>query len=136
MKRVYLYLKNGKYSCYADISDEVKLPPYSTLTMPPETMTNPYWINGQWINKEQVPDKVPNYKEVLAALPTTQQKIMMQQSQQITVLQTLIMQQNQSNAKSQATNAQQAAQIKQLQQMFMTANQQQAVEKAKEVTAQ
>lgn len=127
MKRVYLYLQDGRYSCYADISDEVELPPYSTLTMPPETMTNPYWINGQWINKEQTPDKVPNYKEVLDPLPTTQQKIMMQQSQQITVLQTLIMQQNQLNAKSQATNQQQAKQIEQLQQMFMLANQQQAV---------
>lgn len=127
MKRVYLYLQDGRYSCYADISDEVELPPYSTLTMPPETMTNPYWINGQWINKEQTPDKVPNYQEVLDPLPTTQQKIMMQQSQQITVLQTLIMQQNQSNAKSQATNQQQAKQIEQLQQMFMLANQQQAV---------
>ncbi|MCC4478075.1 hypothetical protein LMB76_07580 [Limosilactobacillus reuteri] len=127
MKRVYLYLQDGRYSCYADISDEVELPPYSTLTMPPETMTNPYWINGQWINKEQTPDKVPNYQEVLDPLPTTQQKIMMQQSQQITVLQTLIMQQNQLNAKSQATNQQQAKQIEQLQQMFMLANQQQAV---------
>ncbi|MCC4398228.1 hypothetical protein LMB98_09370 [Limosilactobacillus reuteri] len=68
--------------------------------------------------------------------PTLEQKTLMQQSQQITVLQALIMQQDQANAKSQATNAQQAAQIKQLQQMFMTANQQQAVEKAKEVTAQ
>lgn len=136
MKRVYLYLQDGRYSCYADISDEVELPPYSTLTMPPETMTNPYWINSQWINKKQVSDRVPNYQEVLAALPTTQQKLTMQQSRQITVLQAVIMQQNQLNAKSQATNAQQAAQIKQLQQMFMTANQQQAVEKAKEVTAQ
>lgn len=136
MKRVYLYLQDGRYSCYADISDEVELPPYSTLTMPPETMINPYRINGQWIDKKQELDKVPSYQEVLAALPTTQQKIMMQQSQQITVLQTLIMQQNQSNAKSQATNAQQAAQIKQLQQMFMTANQQQALAKAKEEVQQ
>lgn len=94
MKRVYLYLQDGRYSCYADISDEVELPPYSTLTVPPETMTNPYWINGQWINKKQASDRVPNYQEVFAVLPTTQQKIMMQQSQQITVLQTLIMQQN------------------------------------------
>ncbi|MRH79304.1 hypothetical protein GIX77_00665 [Lactobacillus reuteri] len=60
----------------------------------------------------------------------------MQQSQQITVLQTMVMQQNQTNTKLQATNAQQATQIKQLQQIFMTANQQQAVEKSKEVTAQ
>ena len=56
--------------------------------------------------------------------------------QEIAMLQALTMQQNQSNAKLQATNAQQATQIKQLQQTFMTANQQQAIEKAKEVTAQ
>ncbi|MCC4516566.1 hypothetical protein, partial [Limosilactobacillus reuteri] len=61
---------------------------------------------------------------------------LMQQSQQITVLQTMVMQQNQTNTKLQATNAQQATQIKQLQQMFMTANQQQAIEKSKEVNAQ
>lgn len=136
MKRVYLYLKDGKYSCYADISDEVKLPPYSTLTMPPETMANPYWIDGQWIDKKQELDKVPSYQEVLIPLPSAQQKLLMQQSQQLTVLQTLIMQQDQANTKLQATSSQQASQIKQLQQMFMTANQQQALEKAKEVTAQ
>ena len=56
--------------------------------------------------------------------------------QEIAMLQALTMQQNQTNAKLQATNAQQATQIKQLQQMFMSANQQQAVEKAKEVIAQ
>lgn len=59
-------------------------------------------------------------------------KLAMQQSQQITLLQTMTMQQDQSNAKLQATNAQQTTQIKQLQQMFMTADQQQAVEKSKE----
>lgn len=75
MNRVYLYLNNGKYSCYADISDEVELPPYSTLTMPPETMTNPYWINGQWINKKQASDKAPNYQEVLATLPSPEQQM-------------------------------------------------------------
>lgn len=68
--------------------------------------------------------------------PSLTEKLLMQQAQQITVLQTMVMQQNQTNAKLQATNAQQATQIKQLQQMFMTANQQQAVEKSKEVTAQ
>lgn len=136
MKRVYLYLQDGRYSCYADISDEVELPPYSTLTMPPETMNNPYWINGQWINKKQALDRVPNYQEVLAALPTTQQKIMMQQSQQITLLQTMAMQQDQDNAKLQEANAKQVSQIKQLQQMFMVADQQQAIEKSKEATAQ
>ena len=51
--------------------------------------------------------------------------------QEIAMLQTLTMQQDQANAKLQATNQQQATQIKQLQQMVMVANQQQAVEKSK-----
>lgn len=62
--------------------------------------------------------------------------LVMQQSQQITLLQSMAMQQNQSNVKLQVDNRQQATQIKQLQQMFMTADQQQAVEKSKEVTTQ
>lgn len=131
MKRVYLYLKDGKYSCYADISDEVELPPYSTLIEPSETMTNPYWINDQWVDKEQVPSKVPSYREVLAVLPTTEQQLAMQQSQQITLLQTTVMQQNQTNVKLQTTNQQQEKQIDQLQQLFMIANQQQAVAEKK-----
>ena len=56
--------------------------------------------------------------------------------QQITVLQTMLMQQDQDNAKLQKANAEQASQIKQLQQMFMVADQQQAIEKSKEATAQ
>lgn len=132
MKRVYLYLKNGKYSCYADISDEVELPPYSTLIGPPEAMINPYWINSQWVDKERVPDKVPNYQNVLTALPTIEQKLTMQHSQQITLLQTTVMQWNQTNVKLQATNQQQEKQIDQLQQLFMLANQQQAVTTKKE----
>lgn len=68
--------------------------------------------------------------------PSPTEQLLMQQSQQITALQTMVMQQNQTNAKLQATNKGQTAQIKQLQQMFMTANQQQTIEKAKEVTAQ
>lgn len=51
--------------------------------------------------------------------------------QEIAMLQALTMQQNQANAKLQATNQKQATQIKQLQQMVMVANQQQAVEKSK-----
>lgn len=57
-----------------------------------------------------------------------EQKTLMQQSQQITLLQSMMMQQNQANAKLQSANEQQVKQIKQLQQMFMTANQQQVVE--------
>lgn len=55
--------------------------------------------------------------------------------QEIAMLQTMTMQQNQANAKLQATNQQQATQIKQLQQMVMVANQQQAVEKSKGANA-
>ena len=55
--------------------------------------------------------------------------------QEIAMLQTMTMQQDQTNAKLQATNQQQATQIKQLQQMVMVANQQQAVEKSKEANA-
>lgn len=80
------------------------------------------------------PGELPAQADVIHN-PSPAEQLLMQQSQQITLLQTMAMQQNQSNAKLQATNAQQATQIKQLQQMFMTANQQQAVEKAKEVTA-
>lgn len=73
-------------------------------------------------------------KTISAATP--EQQLLMQQAQQIAILQSTAMQQNQASAKLQAANQQQAVQIKQLQQIFMTANQQQAVEKAKEVTAQ
>lgn len=131
MKRVYLCLKNGEYSCHADIADDVELPPYSTLIEPPETMANPYWINGQWVDQERS-DKAPNYQEVLSALPTTEHKLVMQQAQQITLLESTVMQQDQANAKLQATNQQQATQIKQLQQLVMQANQQQAIAKSKE----
>ena len=67
--------------------------------------------------------------------PSPTEQLLMQQSQQITVLQTMVMQQNQDNAKLQSANNQQTTQIKQLQQMFMLANQQQAIEKSKEVNA-
>lgn len=84
-----------------------------------------------------VPAYTLDYQPIIQAEGASfEQQMIMKQSQQITVLQVLIMQQNQSNAKLQATNAQQATQIKQLQQMFMSADQQQAIEKAKEVTAQ
>lgn len=67
--------------------------------------------------------------------PSPTEQLLMQQAQQITVLQTMVMQQNQDNAKLQSANNQQTTQIKQLQQMFMLANQQQAIEKSKEVNA-
>ena len=136
MKRVYLCLKNGKYSCHADISDEVELPPYSTLIAPPEAMINPYWINGQWVDRSLVPSKAPSYQDVLSVLPTAEQQLAMQQSQQITLLQNTVMQQNQANATLQETNQQQEKQIQQLQQSFMQANQQQAIAKSKEEAQQ
>lgn len=129
MKAFYLYdLKTGDYvgSGFAESIPEnaTELPPvirYSVHNQ--KAMKKPIFKNGKWIEKENSDAK-------------TAQQLLMQQSQQITMLQSMAMQQNQSNAKLQATNAQQATQIKQLQQMFMTANQQQAVEKSKEVTAQ
>ena len=66
--------------------------------------------------------------------PSPAERLLMQQSQQITVLQSMLMQQDQDNAKLQKANAEQASQIKQLQQIFMKADQQQAIEKSKEVT--
>lgn len=101
-----------------------------------------YRVNELGIREVSVPDdyvlqagELPA-QPIVVHNPSSTEQLLMQQAQQITVLQTMVMQQNQTNAKLQATNAQQATQIKQLQQMFMTANQQQAVEKAKEVTAQ
>lgn len=63
-------------------------------------------------------------------------KMAMQHSQQIVLLQSMIMEQNQANAKFQATNQQQKKQIEQLQQLFMQANQQEAIAKSKEETQQ
>lgn len=69
-----------------------------------------------------------NYQPIVKIIDATpEQQLLMQQSQQITLLQSMMMQQDQANAKLQSANEQQATQIKQLQQMFMTANQQQAV---------
>lgn len=134
MKRVYLYLKDGSYTCYADIPDSVPLPPLSTLLPVPDGMKHPMFKDDKW--QEKPVDKQLKYSDILAPLPTKTEKLLMRQSQQITILQAMTMQQDQANTKLQATSSQQASQIKQLQQMFMTANHQQAVEKAKEVTAQ
>lgn len=70
----------------------------------------------------------------LVHVPSPTEQLLMQQSQQITVLQTMAMQQDQDNVKLQEANAKQASQIKQLQQIFMKADQQQAIKKAKEAT--
>ena len=134
MKRVYLYLKDGSYTTFADIPDTVPVPPLATTDPIPDGMEKPVRKEGKWVESVESKKQL-DYNDVLTPLPSVQQKLLMQQSQQITVLQTMVMQQNQTNTKLQATNDQQAAQIKQLQQMFMLANQQQAIEKTKEVTA-
>ena len=95
---------------------------------------------GKLISKEVTDDYVLQDNELpeqpeFVHVPSPAEQMLMKQSQQITLLQAIAMQQNQSDAKLQATNAQQATQIKQLQQMVMLANQQQAVEKSKEVNA-
>ena len=125
MKRVYLYLKDGSYTCYADIPDDVSLPPLSTTEPVPQGLNRPVWQDGHW--QEGSKDDQLNYTDILKPLPTSTQKLVMQQAQEIVLLQSATMQQNQSNAKLQAANQQQIKQIKQLQEMVMLANQQQAV---------
>lgn len=133
MKRVYLYLKDGSYTCYADIPDDVSLPPLSTTEPVPQGLKRPVWQDGHWQegSQEGSKDDRLSYTDILKPLPTSTQKLVMQQSQQIVLLQSATMQQNQDNAKLQAANQQQNKQIKQLQQMFMLANQQQAVSSKK-----
>lgn len=96
---------------------------------------------GKLISKEVADDYVLQDNElpeqtVVVHNPSPTEQLLMQQSQQITLLQTMVMQQDQDNVKLQKANAEQVSQIKQLQQMFMVADQQQAIEKSKEVTAQ
>lgn len=125
-KAVYSYDQES----FADLGarlepEDYKLTEGETLVIPPSNLTKRKFnvVTQKWTGEKVI------------VSPTLEQKTLMQQSQQITVLQTMVMQQNQTNTKLQATNAQQAAQIKQLQQMFMLANQQQAIEKSKEVNA-
>lgn len=134
MKRVYLYLKDGSYTTFADIPDTVPVPPLATTDPIPDGMEKPVRKDGKWVEADESKKQL-DYSDVLTPLPSVQQKLLMQQSQQITLLQGMAMQQDQSNAKLQAANVQLATQIKQLQQMVMMANQQQVVEKSKEVTA-
>ncbi|QIZ04300.1 hypothetical protein [Limosilactobacillus reuteri] len=135
MKRVYLYLEDGSYTTFADIPDTVPVPPLATTDPIPDGMEKPVRKEGKWVESVESKKQL-DYNDVLTPLPSVQQKLLMQQSQQITLLQTMVMQQDQDNAKLQEANAKQVSQIKQLQQMFMVADQQQAIEKSKEVTAQ
>ena len=134
MKRVYLYLKDGSYTTFADIPDTVPVPPLATIDPIPDGMDKPVRKDGKWVETAESKKQL-DYSDILAPLTSLQQKLLMQQSQQITLLQGMAMQQDQSNAELQAANVQQATQIKQLQQMLMMANQQQVVEKSKEVNA-
>lgn len=95
---------------------------------------------GKLVSKEVIDDYVLQDNElpeqpVVVHNPSPTEQLLMQQSQRLTILQSIMMQQNQDNAKLQSANNQQTTQIKQLQQMFMLANQQQAIEKSKEVNA-
>lgn len=105
---------------------DYKLTGGETLVVPPSDLTKRKFdvAKQKWTG------------EKVAFTSTPEQKLLMEQSQQITLLQNMVMQQNQAGVKLQAANQQQTDQIKQLQQMFMTVNQQQAVEKSKEANAQ
>ncbi|MCD5517394.1 hypothetical protein LOB39_02230 [Lactobacillus delbrueckii subsp. sunkii] len=122
MVRYYLYDTNtGAYvGCMVASSQ-----PENSTTLDPALTChfNPYFESDQWLDKP------------LEVKPSIIKQLLMQQAQQITMLQSTAMQQNQSNTKLQAANAQQATQIKQLQQMVMMANQQQVVKKSKEINA-
>lgn len=131
MKLAYQYGDDGLLVAAVYLEDHDPIPDNCTTMMPSiDLKTKPKWNGEEWV-ESGIP--LQTYLEVKE--PSDTQKLLMQQSQQITLLQSMAMQQNQSNAKLQATNKQQATQIKQLQQMFMLANQQQAVHKSKEVTA-
>lgn len=134
MKKVYLYLTDGTFSTAVEVPNDAPLPPLSTTEPVPHDLKKPIWQGGSW--HEGRKGALPSYTDILKPLPTSTQKLVMQQAQEIVLLQSATMQQNQNNAKLQAANQQQAKQIKQLQQMFMSANQQQAVEKSKEANAQ
>ena len=86
--------------------------------------------NNQW--QEDAKNNQLSYSDILKPLPTSTQQLIMQQSQQLVSVKTMLINQNQANVKLVLTNQQQAKQIKQLQEMIMNANQQQAVAKSKE----
>ena len=131
MRLAYQYGDDGLLVAAVYLEDHDPIPENCTMMMPSiDLKTKPKWNGETWV-ESGIP--LQTYLEVKE--PSDTQKLLMQQSQQITLLQSMTMQQNQSNVKLHATNVQQTTQIKQLQQMFMLANQQQAVEKSKEVTA-
>lgn len=131
MKLAYQYDNDGLLIAAEYLEDQDPIPNNCTIVIPSVNLkTKPKWNGETWVESGIEFKAYPELKE-----PSDTQKLLMQQSQQITLLQNTVMQQNQANVKLQAANQKQTTQIKQLQQMFMTANQQQAVEKSKEVTA-
>lgn len=118
-KTIYSYdLKSFDYLGARLEPNNYKLVSGETLVTPPaDLIKRKFDVSAQKWTGEKAPLE-----------SSLEQKMLMQQSQQLAVMQSMMMQQNQANAKLQSANEQQAKQIKQLQQMFMTANQQQAVE--------
>lgn len=132
MKLAYQYDNDGLLVAAVYLEDHDPIPDNCTTVMPSiDLKTKPKWNGETWVESGIPLQTCLEVKE-----PSDTQKLLMQQSQQITLLQTMAMQQDQDNAKLQEANAKQVSQIKQLQQMFMVADQQQAIEKSKEATAQ
>lgn len=119
MKIVHVFTEQGLLLKDKQVEDNYQLNTNESISLPKNVT---YSINYQPI------------AETVGA--PAEQRLLMQQSKQITLLQTTVMQQNQANAKLQSTNQQQKKQIEQLQQMFMQANQQQAIAKSKEEVQQ
>ena len=148
MKQIYFYdIQTGSLTGSQQVGDAVVLEVGMTdIPLPPDLVNpkfdvkNNAWTGtnlNDWLKAQQ-----SSYQELLKAHPELipddqkQQELLMHQSQQITLLQSTVMQQNQANAKFQATNQQQKKQIEQLQQLFMQANQQEAIAKSKEEAQQ
>lgn len=148
MKQVYFYdEKTGQLTDSDQVSDMVIITAGITDIPVPKGLVNPKFNveNQSWSGtalEDWLKEQQTNYQALLKDHPELipddekQRELLMQQSQQITVMQSMMMQQDQDNMKLQSANRQQAKQIEQLQQMFMQADQQQAVEKSKEVAAQ
>lgn len=129
----YSFDEQGNYTGDGLATDPSKVPDNAT-TIPPTEVQNGLVVmleNPTFDKEKQIWIEHTDPIE-----PSETQKLLMQQSQQIALLQSTVMQQNQASAKLQATNSQQTNQIKQLQQMFMQANQQQAIAKSKEEAQQ
>ena len=119
MKIVHIMTESGAIKADKEVADDYQLQANESFTLP---AIPAYTLDYQPIEQK--------------AEATPEQQLLMQQSQQITLLQSTVMQQNQANVKLQVANQQQEKQIEQLQQLFMQANQQQALAKAKEEVQQ